>query len=366
MPAAPERRARSSRNRSTYRFIVTGVLALLLALSAPAFAQTDYGDQPPPRTVPETPQKADQQNEEPINREPMTTLKVNVNLVNLFFNVKDHHGGLIGGLNKEDFQVFEDGKPQTIKRFNREADQPLTLGILIDTSVSQTRVLPMTREIGASFLRDVLRPKDMAFLISFDVNVDLLQDYTSSARDLRVALDKTRINGGGGFGGGIPGIGQGPIPTSVPRGTLLYDAIYLASNEKLRQEVGRKAIIILTDGEDQGSQLRIQDAIEAAQKSDVIVYVILEADRGFYPSGDSEMKKVCTETGGRVIDVGNNYEKLKKAFTQISEELRTQYNITYTPTNQKRDGSFRKIEIKVNNKDDKVQARKGYYAPKGE
>jgi VWFA-related protein len=139
----------------------------------------------------------------------------------------------------------------------------------------------------------------------------------------------------------------------------------LAAGEKLRQEVGRKAIIILTDGEDQGSQMRIRDAIEAAQKSDVIVYVILEADRGaVFGTGEGDMHKVCAETGGRVIDVGNNYDKLKKAFQQISEELRTQYNITYTPTNQKRDGSFRKIEIKATNKDLKVQARKGYYAPK--
>lgn len=362
MPAATELRSRYSRGSFSRSILLATLIAFCFVFSSSALAQVDYGDQPPPRTVPETPQKPDEQ---PINQEPMTTLRVNVGLVNLFFIVKDHHGGLVGGLNKDDFQVLEDGKPQTIKRFGRDADQPLTLGILIDTSVSQTRVLPMTREIGASFLRDVLRPKDMAFLISFDVNVDLLQDYTSSARDLRAALDKTRINGGGGFGGGVPGIGQGPLPTgSIPRGTLLYDAIYLASNEKLRQEVGRKAIIILTDGEDQGSQMRIQDAIEAAQKSDVIVYVILEADRGFYPSGDAEMKRVCGETGGRVIDVGSNSEKLQKAFQQISEELRTQYNIAYTPTNQKRDGTFRKIEIKVNNKDDKVQARKGYYAPK--
>ncbi|HUO60317.1 MAG TPA: VWA domain-containing protein [Candidatus Acidoferrales bacterium] len=365
MPARTDHSSRSSRISRVKSGLILALLAFLFSWSASAAAQVDYGNQPPPRTVPETPQQPDQQNEQPINTEPLTTLKVNVNLVNLYFNVKDHHGGLVGGLNKEDFQVFEDGKPENVKRFVREADQPLTLGILIDTSVSQTRVLPMTREIGAQFLRDVIRPKDMAFLISFDVNVDLLQDYTSSVHDLRVALDKTRINGGGGFGGGIPGIGQGPIPTtSIPRGTLLYDAIYLASNEKLRQEVGRKAIIILTDGEDQGSQLRIQDAIEAAQKSDVIVYVILEADRGVYPSGDAEMKKVCGETGGRVIDVGNNYEKLKKAFQQISEELRTQYNIAYTPINQKRDGTFRKIEIRVNNKDYKVQARKGYYAPR--
>jgi len=301
----------------------------------------------------------------------LPTFTANVNVVNLFFNVKDKHGNLIPALTKNDFQVFEDGKPQTIKYFSAESNQPLTLGILIDTSGSQERVLPMEKEVGASFLQNVLRPKDMAFLISFDVDVDELHDFTSDAGALRRAMDKAVINTGGG-GGGVPGIGQGPIPTSgTPRGTLLFDAVYLASHDKLAQEVGRKAMILLTDGEDQGSQLRMRDAVEAAQKADAIIYVLLIADRGFYNgmlggySGESDMKKMTSETGGRVIEVGNKMEKLRDAFDQIAQELRTQYNIGYTPTNVKRDGSFRKIEIKTaNNKDLKVQSRNGYYAPK--
>ena len=295
----------------------------------------------------------------------LETLKVNVDVVQLFFNVKDKKGALIPDLKKDNFQIFEDGKPQTIKYFNAESNLPLTLGILIDSSGSQQRVLDMEKEVGGQFLQEILRPKDEAFVISFDVNVDLLQDFTNSVHDLKMALNKARINTGGG-GGPLPGLGGGPIPTGTPRGTLLYDAIYLASHDELSHEVGRKAMIILTDGEDQGSQLRIKDAIEAAQKSDSIVYVLLIADRGFYGgfgySGDSEMKKLSAETGGRVIEVGNKFDKLKQAFDQISQELRSQYNIGYTPTNSKRDGTFRKVEIKSKQQGYKIQARSGYYA----
>jgi len=199
------------------------------------------------------------------------------------------------------------------------------------------------------------------------VDVDLLQDFTNSIHSLKTALNSARINTAGGGGGGIPGLGGGTIPTQGnARGTLLYDAVYLASHDELAQQVGRKAMILLTDGEDQGSQLKIKDAIEAAQKSDSIVYVLLCADRGFYGfhgySGDSEMKKLTQETGGRVIEVGNKFEKLKEGFNQIATELRSQYNIGYTSTNAKLDGTFRKVEIHANNTDYKIQARSGYYA----
>jgi VWFA-related protein len=237
--------------------------------------------------------------------------------------------------------------------------------MLIDSSGSQQRVLEMEKEVGSSFLKNILRPKDLGFVISFDVNVDLLQDFTNSAQELSAALDKARINTGGG-GSSLPGLGGGPVPTASPRGTLLYDAVYLASHDELSHEVGRKAMIILTDGEDMGSQLTVKDAVEAAQKSDSIVYVLLIADRGFYGlggySGDSAMKKLAGETGGRVIEVGNKMEKLKSAFDQIAQELRSQYNIGYTPTNSKLDGSFRKVEIRTKDKNYKVQSRNGYYA----
>jgi VWFA-related protein len=300
----------------------------------------------------------------------ISTLQVNVNVVNLFFNVKDKHGTLIPDLKRDDFKVIEDGRLQTIKYFASESDQPLTLGILIDSSVSQDRVLPMEKEVGAAFLKEVLRPKDEAFVISFDVNVDLLQDFTNSTSMLRTALNEAKINGGGGCSG-IPGLGGGPVPCTNPKGTLLYDAVFLAGREKLASEVGRKAMIILTDGEDQGSQETIRSAIEAAQKSDSICYVLLIADRGFYGlggySGDRAMKELAQETGGRVINVGNKPEKLKEAFDQIANELRTQYSIGYTPTNGKRDGGFRRVEVKTK-EGYKVQCRSGYYAlpPRGE
>jgi len=207
----------------------------------------------------------------------------------------------------------------------------------------------------------------MAFVISFDVDSNLLQDFTNSSRRLREALNSARINAPPSSCGGLPGAGGGPLPcSSNPKGTVLYDTVYLAAHDQLAKEVGRKAMILLTDGEDQGSQLKINDAIEAAQKADSICYVLLIADRGFYGfggySGDREMKKLAAETGGRVIDVGNKADKLKEAFDQIAQELRSQYNIGYTPSNAALDGTFRKVEIRTAKKDYKIQARSGYYA----
>ena len=329
------------------------LLFACLALGSGPVLRAQAQDNAPP---------AGQDQQAPSDQDNLQVFKSQVNVVNIFFNVKDKHGMLIPNLTKDDFQVSEDGKPQTIKYFSAEADQPLTLGIMIDTSASQTRVLDIEQSSCAEFLRAVLRPKDLAFVINFDVDVDLDQDFTNNIRDLTRALNKMQINAG--IGGGPPGLGGGPVPTT-PRGTLLYDAIYLGADEKLKNEVGRKAMIIFTDGEDQGSRLRIQDAIEAAQKADTICYVILIADRGFYGgfgySGDADMRKLAEATGGRVIEVGNKQEKLKQAFDQIQSELRSQYNIGYTPTNTKLDGTYRKIQLHTKS-DYKVQARQGYYA----
>jgi VWFA-related protein len=335
---------------------IAAVLTASLALSGL------IGGQQLPRLAGQ-PDQGNQQEEE----QSLETLKVNVNVVQLFFNVKDKKGALIPSLTKDDFQVLEDGKPQTIKYFKAESDLPLTLGILIDSSGSQQRVLEMEKEVGANFLQEILRDKDLAFVISFDVDANLLQDFTNSTRRLRAALDSARINAPPSSCGGLPGQGGGPLPcSSTPKGTILYDTVYLASHDQLAKEVGRKAMILLTDGEDQGSQYKINDAIEAAQKSDSICYVLLIADRGFYGfggySGDREMKKLASETGGRVIEVGNKLDKLKQAFDEVAHELRSQYNVGYTPTNSVLDGSFRKVEIHAKEKDYKIQARTGYYA----
>jgi len=293
------------------------------------------------------------------------TLKINVNLVNVYFSVRDKNG-FVTGLTKDSCQVAEDHEPQTIKRLTQEKNLPLTIGILLDTSGSQTNVLPLEKDSGARFLREVLTPKDEAFLISFDVNVDLLSDYTNSSAELHRAIDKASINEAS-SSGGVPGIGGGPFPTSNPRGTLLYDAVYLGAHDKLQSQTGRKVLIILTDGQDQGSQVKIKEAIEAAQKANVIVYPILIADRASYAAagmiytGSGDMDRLARETGGRVINVGNNGRRLEDAFDQIQDELRTQYLLSYTPTNKKADGTYRKIDMTCG-KDNKVQARKGYYA----
>ena len=219
----------------------------------------------------------------PPDETPVATFKQTVNLVDLFFTVKDKSGNLVPHLTRNQCTVMEDKAPQTLKSFVAETNQPLTLGILLDTSGSQQRVLPLEQEAGSQFLEQVLRSKDEAFLLSFDVNVDLLQDFTNSPHMLARAMDKAQINTAGGNGSGIPGLGGGPVPTvGDPKGTLLYDAIYLAATEKLNQETGRKAMIVLTDGEDEGSRTKIGEAIAAAQRSNVIVYVILIADRGMY------------------------------------------------------------------------------------
>jgi VWFA-related protein len=295
-----------------------------------------------------------------------------VNLVDVFFTVKDKNGNLVPHLNKSDCTIYEDKQPQTFKSFVAENNLPLTLGILLDTSGSQQRVLPLEQEEGTRFLERVLKAKDEAFLLSFDVDVDLLQDFTNSSRLLARAMNKAEINTAGGNGAaGIPGAGGGPVPTiGDPKGTLLYDAIYLASNEKLTQESGRKAMIILTDGEDQGSRTKISEAIAAAQRSNAMIYVILIADSGFYGgwgySGYSAAKKMSEETGGRLINVGNNGKKLEEAFAQIEDELRTQYAATYTPTNAKMDGTFRHLSLECRGDGLKVQTRKGYFAPSPE
>src|ERR1700722_18444506 len=325
----------------------SGVATLALAQNSPASSSAD-AQQPT--------EKSDE------------TLKVNVNVVGVFFNVKDKHGALIPNQTKDDFEVFEDSKPQTINSFPPESPLPLTLGILIDTSGSQIRVLDMEKEVGAAFLRQILTDKDEAYVMDFDVQAELVQDYTRDVHRLQSALNKVKINSGVSSGAsGIPGLGQGPVPVHNAPGTVLYDAVYLSAHDMLAKEVGRKAMVLLTDGEDEGSKLKIRDAVEAAQKADAIVYVLLCADRGFYGgvslgySGESDMRKLTEETGGRVINVGNKFDKLKEAFDQIAAELRSQYSLGYTSTNPVLDGGYRKLQIK-NKQNYKIQTRAGYYA----
>src|SRR5271157_1628895 len=204
----------------------TVALGLVLGCSAWMAAQS----QNPPAPAPSKDQSQSQDNEEPIQ-----TFKAEVNVVNIFFNVKDKHGALMPNLTKDDFEVFEDGKPQTIKYFAAESNLPLTLGILIDSSGSQLRVLDMEKEVGGAFLRQILTDKDEAYVIDFNVDASLVQDFTRDVRRLQAALNKVKINTG--YSQPLPGAGN-PVPTaSVARGTVLYDAVYLSAHDMLAKEV---------------------------------------------------------------------------------------------------------------------------------
>jgi VWFA-related protein len=288
-------------------------------------------------------------------------IKVDVDVVSLYCSVHNKQNGLISSLQKGDFDLAEDAKPQTIKYFSKETDIPLTMG-LIDVSGSQANMIEPERQAGSQFFSSVLRKKDVAFLISFGADSDLLQDITGTPRLLQQGLGRLKPN----FG--YSGPTSGPVPTmSHQAGTVLYDAVYLAAHDMLASESGRKAIILITDGEDEGSKLSMKAAIEAAQKADTIIYSILYVDRRFYGgfqvgySGESVLKQMSEETGGRLFTVGGK-NTLDAIFGQIQEEMRTQYLIGYTPTNSNKDGSFRKIDLKTHDKDFKVQVRKGYYA----
>jgi VWFA-related protein len=290
------------------------------------------------------------------------TIKVDVAVVNVLTSVRDRNGRLVSNLNQEDFEIREDGKPQEIVFFDRETTRPLTLGLLVDSSVSQQNLIYEEQQAAAKFFQQVITPVDAAFLISFDIGVDLLQDVTGSVDLLEDALESIVVRGAG----SSRGIG-GPLPQISTGGTHLYDAVFLGATDVLQREAGRKALILITDGQDQGSKMERDDAIEAAQRTDVIIYGILFVDRGFYGygggySGEGNLKRMAEETGGRMFRADND-RQLADAFQQISDELRSQYSLGYRPLNAARDGSYRKIDVRIRQGGLRVQARRGYYAP---
>lgn len=322
---------------------------LVLALSGMLWAQApSKNDSTPPQDLP-------------------PAISVDVDVVNVLASVRNKKGALISNLEKNDFTVLENGKPQTIKYFTRETDLPLTIGLLVDVSGSQRNLIGIERSAATEFFSKVLRKKDEAFLISFGEEAELLQDYTNSVRLLENGLNQLRVSSG------VGGVTPGPVPTiGQPRGTVLYDAVYLASSEKLRAEVGRKVIVLITDGVDQGSRLTRDQAVEAAQKADAVIYSIDYSDPSAYGpftfgagGGEMELRRMSDETGGRVYKVDRKHT-LDQAFQELQEEMRSQYAIGYTPTNDTKDGSYRRLDIRVDSKDLKVQARKGYYAIKPE
>ena len=277
-----------------------------------------------------------------------------MNLVNLFATVRDKKTKrIVSSLEQNDFKILEDNVEQKISFFSRESTLPITLGLLIDTSGSEQFTLPAEQEAGTRFLATVLRKNDLAMVMSFDSNADLLADFTDDRNVLDRAINRARIN--------AP-VSQGPIATTPP-GTVFYDALYLACHEKLAEEAGRKALVILTDAEDEGSRLHIQDAIEAAQRTDTVVHILLIGDPQNFTVNESAAKKITDETGGRTIVVRSE-KRLEEAFQEISEELRSQYTLGYYSSNSARDGTYRKLRVDASQKDLDVLTRRGYYAPK--
>ena len=286
-------------------------------------------------------------------------IRTQVSLVNLFVTVRDKSKRIVTDLKQDDFKISEDAQPQQIAFFSKEVTLPITLAMLLDTSGSEQYMLGAIQEAGGRFIARVLRKGDEALVMSFDSDVDLLSDFTDDRGQLDRAIHKARINMPS---GGSIASNPGPIGSRQITGTALYDAIYLACNEKLNTEAGRKAIVIVTDAQDEGSKVRLEEAIEAAQRTDTVVHILLVGDSRFgINSGVAH--KLTEETGGRTISV-NSEKHLAEAFDQISDELRSQYTLSYYPTNAAHDGKFRKIKVDMSNHDLKVLSRKGYYAPK--
>ena len=274
------------------------------------------------------------------------TYRVNVDLINILCSAFDKNtNSFVTNLMSDDFTVLEDGQKQEIKNFRRETDLPLTIALLIDTSASVGPKLKFEQDAATSFFQSVLREKDRAMLIEFNSGVTLLQDFTSDPNKLAKEIRRLRSAGG----------------------TVLYDAIYMICDEKLIRETGRKAIIILSDGDDESSKKSYQQALEMALRAEATIFSISVSKGGFFgveenKRGDAVLKDFARETGGRPF-FPFKLEELDDAFRQINQELRSQYSIGYISTNSMRDGSYRKIDIKVSEKGLKLSHRKGYYAP---
>ncbi len=327
-----------------------------------------------------------------LGQEPDTKISIDVKVVNVLATVRDKQGKIAADLAKDDFDLSEEGRPQVIRYFSRETDLPLTLGLLVDTSGSQRAVLGEERDASRRFVEKVLRPdRDQTFLLHFDHDTELLQDLTNSKDKLERALDQVELSDDGrpqmrrgGGGGGYPGSGGG----GRQAGTTLYDAILLASDELMKKQAGRKAFILLTDGVDNGSKVRLFEAIESAQRADTLVYSIYftgeEARQqqpfsigmgggrrrgggGGYPRQQGErtdgkkiLQQISRETGGGYFEVSKKLP-IDQIYDRIEEELRNQYSLGYTPDKTDAGTAFRHIAVTVKNKGMIVQTRQGYY-----
>ena len=305
-----------------------------------------------------------------------------VALVDLLVTVRDKKGGFPADLGKADFKVFEDGKQQEIRNVAHDLDVPLTIGMLVDISGSVAKEVVGERKAARQFFEQVLRPQDKAFVISFARSATLLQDVTGSMDKLQSGLDDivppdpiaklssdvvfAQFPGGPRFPMPMPpqrrpvprsgGPGRNPGGWQMIGGTVMYDAVFLASDEVLKPVEGRKAIILITDGQDQGSRVGLNTALEMAQKYNVIIYSIQV--RSAMGRNVPALDTLSTETGGRVYKLDKNLDKI---FRDINEELRSQYSVSYVPSNPANRGAYHEIDVQTVNKNYKVQARNGYY-----
>jgi VWFA-related protein len=284
------------------------------------------------------------------------TFKAEVKVVSVLASVRNKKGAFIRDLGKDDFTVLENGRPQTIRYFSRESDLPVVLGLMIDTSLSQKRVMEAERIASYSFLEQVLREKkDRVFIMQFDLSPILRQELTSSFLKLSDALQRVDV----------PSMND--LRSQTGGGTMLYDAVFKASREIMQPQTGRKALIVLTDGVDTGSQATIAEAIEAAQKADTLIYSILFSDEGYYgifsggADGRNVLVRMSRETGGGFFEVSKK-QSLDDIFTQLQEELRSQYNIGYVSDQPVSISEFRKIQLTTHQKGLTVQARSRYWA----
>jgi Ca-activated chloride channel homolog len=278
--------------------------------------------------------------------EPILTIKTRVNEVNVLFIATDRHGKFVRNLNQSDFSIFDDHKPvESILNFRRETDLPIELGLLMDVSGSVQGRFAFEKEAATGFLQHIIRPGyDRAFVEGFNKDGHLTQDFTDQVSLLSAGVQ--RLSNGG--------------------GTALYDAVYKACKEKLLREQSdhpiRKALVILSDGEDNQSQYTRVQAIEMAQRAEVLIYAISTDDSGLILRGDKVLEDLAAATGGRAF-FPYKMKDITHSFAAIEDELRSQYAVSYKPTDFDTDGRYRSIEITAVKKDLQVRARRGYYAP---
>lgn len=281
---------------------------------------------------------------------PRQAIKVQVNLVNLFVTARDKRTKkIVLDLGQNEFKVVEDGKPQAISFFSHESNLPITLGLLIDTSGTEQDAITKEQDAAVRFLSRLMRHDDRGIVISFDTEADLLAELSGNPSALERAIRRTRIR--------LPGSG-GLIGFPTPS-TVFYDAVYLACQEEMANQSGRPALVILTDAHDQGSKMRLRDAIEAAQRANTVVYVLLIFDPR-YGNFEDIARKLTDDTGGRTIVVDER-RRLEDAFDEINQELRKQYAMGYYPTHERHDDGFRKVEVKTTRKGVEILTRRGYY-----